>query len=408
MATETPRSTAAASSLLDQFLGAIGLGDDERTEVGAGFAELIGDPATDEQLAESTALSMGRNEAEIRLWNDQQQSAHARVVDNQRLLQQMTDLKTISQDEFLELSDRNDILLEQTTAFEVPKQLRSLTGFASVLADAVGQVGGGDRMRSWLEESQGVRQQMDTVGPVGVVLGIHSALDKMDFEIDTTYEANKIARQAAAEPDPKKQNQLLGQLTQFVTRSQLAMGMATTTAGGVSVTKSEMEDMARTAVKQFGEGRVDEGIYLNQINQESKWDPGARSGKGAAGLPQFMPATAREWGLRVDGSVDERLDPQKSLEAGVRYMAHLLKLYRGDQALALAAYNAGMGNLAKMAVTAPGTKSDVSQWPEPTNYVRSILGVEGNLNDIFSRGHRNWIPLVGSSKNKKRWRKDGV
>ena len=70
----------------------------------------------------------------------------------------------------------------------------------------------------------------------------------------------------------------------------------------------------------------------------------AESRVGATGLWQFMPGTARELGLRIDEYVDERLDPKRSTEAALVYLRRL-RDYFGDWALALAAYNAGPGNV---------------------------------------------------------------
>jgi pSer/pThr/pTyr-binding forkhead associated (FHA) protein len=77
---------------------------------------------------------------------------------------------------------------------------------------------------------------------------------------------------------------------------------------------------------------------------ESRFDPQARSSAGAVGLWQLMAATAREYGLRVDGEVDERLDPLKSTHAAARYLKKLYLLY-GDFMLTLAAYNYGPANV---------------------------------------------------------------
>lgn len=77
---------------------------------------------------------------------------------------------------------------------------------------------------------------------------------------------------------------------------------------------------------------------------ESRFEPQARSSAGAVGLWQLMPATAREYGLRVDDRVDERLDPLKSTQAAARYLKKLYLLY-GDFMLTLAAYNYGPANV---------------------------------------------------------------
>ncbi len=94
--------------------------------------------------------------------------------------------------------------------------------------------------------------------------------------------------------------------------------------------------------------------YLSLI--ESGLETKAISNKGAGGLWQFMPYTARgDFGLRVDGVVDERFDPEKATEAACKYLKQLHRAF-GDWHLALAAYNTGPGNV-KRAIRKCG-KSD--------------------------------------------------
>ena len=85
---------------------------------------------------------------------------------------------------------------------------------------------------------------------------------------------------------------------------------------------------------------------------ESMLVPGAVSSARAAGLWQLMPATAREMGLRVDGTVDERLDLHRSTEAAVVMLKGLYQKF-GDWHLALAAYNCGPGRV-RRAIRASG------------------------------------------------------
>ena len=93
--------------------------------------------------------------------------------------------------------------------------------------------------------------------------------------------------------------------------------------------------------------------------QESRWRHRSISPKGARGLAQLMPATARYLGVDPD-------DPHANLEGGARYLRMQLNRFDGDQVKALAAYNAGPGRVERA--------NGVPQIRETQNYVRSILG----------------------------------
>lgn len=82
--------------------------------------------------------------------------------------------------------------------------------------------------------------------------------------------------------------------------------------------------------------------YLPMV--ESTLRANVHSHAGAAGLWQFVPVTARHFGLKMDGNVDERLDPYKSTEAAVKLLAYLYEEL-GDWPLVLAAYNSGAGRV---------------------------------------------------------------
>lgn len=101
-----------------------------------------------------------------------------------------------------------------------------------------------------------------------------------------------------------------------------------------------------------------------QLWQESKFNPRAVSPVGAAGIAQFMPATAAAYGL----TAAERFDPAKAIDAQAHLMHDLLRQF-ASVPLALAAYNAGPGNVSRCMCVPP--------FPETQGYVQSILALLG-------------------------------
>ena len=94
------------------------------------------------------------------------------------------------------------------------------------------------------------------------------------------------------------------------------------------------------------------------IRVESNYNPWALSPKGAQGLMQLIPSTARRFG------VSNAFNPMQNLEGGARYLRYLLDLYKGDYRLALAAYNAGEGAVARYGGVPP--------YAETINYLVQI------------------------------------
>lgn len=114
-------------------------------------------------------------------------------------------------------------------------------------------------------------------------------------------------------------------------------------------------DAARAAAQRHG---VPEDLFLRLVQQESGWNQGAISGKGATGLAQLMPDTADRLG------VDET-NPHENLEGGARYLRMMYDRF-GDWKLALAAYNAGPEAVQKYGGVPP--------YAETADYVRKIFG----------------------------------
>lgn len=118
--------------------------------------------------------------------------------------------------------------------------------------------------------------------------------------------------------------------------------------------KSQFLPVAREVARRHG---VPENLFLRLIAQESGWNAGARSHKGAIGLAQLMPGTARL--LRVNPH-----DPVENLEGGARYLAEQYRTFRSWR-LALAAYNAGPDAVRKYGGVPP--------YRETRGYVKAIL-----------------------------------
>ncbi|MBD9526771.1 MULTISPECIES: lytic transglycosylase domain-containing protein [Paracoccus] len=119
--------------------------------------------------------------------------------------------------------------------------------------------------------------------------------------------------------------------------------------------RSEYLPHARAMARKHG---VPEDLFLRLVQQESGWNPSARSHKGAQGLAQLMPGTAAKLGVNPN-------DPKQNLEGGARYLRMMYNTF-GSWKLALAAYNAGPGAVAKYGGVPP--------YRETTNYVRIIHG----------------------------------
>ena len=118
---------------------------------------------------------------------------------------------------------------------------------------------------------------------------------------------------------------------------------------------SKFDDVIIAAAKKFD---VDAALVSAVIKAESDYDPKTISHKGAQGLMQLMPATAKRFG------VSDAFDPVQNVHAGTKYLRWLLDKFDGNAEYAVAAYNAGEGNVWKY--------KGIPPFRETINYVKRI------------------------------------
>ena len=159
----------------------------------------------------------------------------------------------------------------------------------------------------------------------------------------------RAARSAAAE------------VSQYVGRESNQSANAKIVAANFRGTLTTAADIDSAIEEAAARHNVDPNLVRAVVKVESNFNPNAVSRKGAMGLMQLMPSTARQ--LKVNNP----FDPEQNVDAGVRHLKQLLESYGGDIKLTLAAYNAGAGAVAR--------SSGVPHYAETQNYVRRITNL---------------------------------
>lgn len=120
--------------------------------------------------------------------------------------------------------------------------------------------------------------------------------------------------------------------------------------------KNNFEDIIQRAAEKY---KIPARLISSIVKHESNFNPKTVSHAGAQGLMQLMPGTARYLG------VQNSFDPEQNIDGGARYLKQMLDQFNGDYKLALAAYNAGPGNVKKYGGIPP--------FKETQNYVKKVL-----------------------------------
>ncbi len=173
----------------------------------------------------------------------------------------------------------------------------------------------------------------------------------------------QAARSAAAE------------VSQYFGRDSAQSANAKIVAANARGHQASQEEIDSSIVMAAARHNVDPNLVRAVVKVESNFNSNAVSRKGAMGLMQLMPSTARS--LKVNNP----FDPEQNVDAGVRHLKQLLENYGGNVDLTLAAYNAGSGAVARSA--------GVPHFAETQNYVRRITNLYYGGFDLSPSGPRH-------------------
>lgn len=167
-----------------------------------------------------------------------------------------------------------------------------------------------------------------------------------------TIEGNWKDKVSKRTIDPTKES-IIGYVNPY---AGMAGTSKTTTTG-----KDSYKKLADTYSAKYG---IDPNVFRKLIETESQWNPNAKSKAGALGIAQLMPSTAAELGVNP-------MNPEEALDGSARYLKQQLSTFGGDYTKAVAAYNAGAGNVKKY--------KGIPPFKETQDYVSKVLGPGKNL-----------------------------
>jgi soluble lytic murein transglycosylase-like protein len=194
-----------------------------------------------------------------------------------------------------------------------------------------------------------MRELPPLLGPDGVQQRMSEIQHKLDSVFGPSFKSF-LPTPVGNEPMPGNLSGEIGGTTPFNPMSP-----------GASLAPKASPEIQKMIKDAAGQAGVDEDLFDSLIAIESGYDPSARSRAGALGLAQLMPGTAQTLGLT------NPMDPKQNLEGGAKYLAQLIRQFHSAP-LALAAYNAGPGAVAKAGNAIP-------PFPETQKYVERVMGL---------------------------------
>lgn len=140
--------------------------------------------------------------------------------------------------------------------------------------------------------------------------------------------------------------------------------------GHGQVSQAEKDRFAPLVAEAARTYQVDAALLHAVISAESGYNPAAVSNKGAVGLMQLMPETARRYG------VENSFDPEQNIRGGTKYLGYLLQLFDNNPELAVAAYNAGENAVIRHGYNIP-------PYRETLGYVPKVLKLQKKYRSIL-------------------------